>query len=45
MSDQQNLLDQFASLTGASEAQSKFFLEANGWNLEVSFHSALYLSQ
>ncbi|KAI8387025.1 hypothetical protein BD560DRAFT_383525 [Blakeslea trispora] len=36
MSDQQNLVDQFASLTGASEAQSKFFLEANGWNLELA---------
>ncbi|OBZ89909.1 NSFL1 cofactor p47 [Choanephora cucurbitarum] len=36
MSDQQDLIQQFASLTGANELQSKFFLEANNWDLELA---------
>ncbi|KAI8365498.1 hypothetical protein EDC96DRAFT_443571 [Choanephora cucurbitarum] len=36
MSDQQDLIQQFANLTGANESQSKFFLEANNWDLELA---------
>lgn len=35
MSDHNELLAQFVSMTSASESQAQFYLEMSEWNLEV----------
>lgn len=37
MSDQEELISQFKDITGVSEEQARFHLEAANWTLQVSF--------
>jgi len=36
MSGKEGIVDSFKAITGASAEESRFFLEANGWNLELA---------
>lgn len=39
MSDQDEKLLQFTSITGATEDRAKFFLDSSAWQVEVSIYS------